>query len=90
MAAGIPSGLNSQALGSLLQQYVTPCLNRVSAAALTVAFEIRRADHLSRGEKVSDDLIKQEIGRVYTDMLGITDPLIGLAMKQQAAHKRTP
>lgn len=48
MAAEIPGELNAAALTSILRQFVTGSLNRNAAATLTVAFEIRRADCLSR------------------------------------------
>ena len=78
MAAGIPGELSAAALTSILQQFVTGSLNRNAAATLTVAFEIRRADCLSRGEKISEQQVKEEIQKIYQNMLGVTDPEIGV------------
>ena len=91
MAAGMPpSGLNAQAFGSLLRQYVTLSLHRGAAAALTVAFEIRRADAATRGEKLSDKQIKEDIQRIYNDMLAITDPETGVQKLRQDALNKQP
>lgn len=62
-------------------------INRSAAAALTVAFELRKADHLSRGEKPSDDLIAQEVQKVFLDMMALTDPLSGIARAQARVAK---
>jgi|HubBroStandDraft_4_1064222.scaffolds.fasta_scaffold1958141_1 hypothetical protein len=88
MAAEPFSELNPKALGSLLRQYVTLPLHHGAAAALTVAFEIRRADCLARGEQTSEGQIKEEIRGIYREMLGITDPDIGLEKLQQDALKK--
>jgi len=53
-----------------------------------VAFEIRRADCLARGEQTSEGQIKEEIRGIYREMLGITDPDIGLEKLQQDALKK--
>ena len=90
MALDTPAGLNAQALGSLLRQYTTLPLHRGAAAALTVAFEIRSADLLSRGERQTDDMIMEDIKRIYHDMLAVTDPDTGLAVAKQAAMKKRP
>jgi hypothetical protein len=75
----------------LLRGSVSTPMNRAAAAALTVAFQIRKADHLSRGEQDSDDSIKEEVSKIYIGMLAITDPEMGRLMAQQAAQKkRTP
>ena len=88
MALDAPTGLNAHALGSLLRQYVTMSLHRDAAAALTVAFEIRSADLLSRGERQTDDMIMEDIKRIYDDMLAVSDPDVGVAKAKQAAMKK--
>jgi hypothetical protein len=90
MGIGTPTELNARALESLLRQYVTMSLHRGAAAALTVAFEIRSADLLSRGERQTDDMIMEDIKRIYHDMLAVTDPDTGLAVAKQAAMKKKP
>ena len=90
MALDTPTGLNAHALGSLLRQYTSTPLNRGAAAALTVAFEIRKAGHDMRGEKISDESIKKEIQQIYNQMLGITDPDVGVAQARQATQQRRP
>lgn len=76
------------ALSSLLKQFVAGALNRSAAATLTVAFEMRRADCLSRGEKISEQQLKEEIQKTYHTMLGYTDPDIGVAQARQAAQRK--
>ena len=53
-----------------------------------MAFEIRRADCLARGEKISEGQVKEEIRGIYREMLGITDPDIGLQKLQQDSLKK--
>jgi len=72
----------------LLQRNVAMPTNRGAAAALTVAFEIRRADHLSRGEKVSDQMVEDEIKKIYIHMMAMTDPATGVAVAQATAAAR--
>jgi hypothetical protein len=89
MAAEISSELNPKALAALMRQYVTLSLHRAAAAALTVAFEIRRADCLARGEKTSEGQINEEIRGIYQEMLGIADPDIGLQKSSRMSHAPT-
>ena len=63
-------------------------LHRDAAAALTVAFEIRSADLLSRGERQTDDMIMEDIKRIYYDMLAVSDRDVGVAKAKQAAMKK--
>lgn len=82
------SGVTNQTLDQILARNVSASLNRGAAAALTVAFQIRKADHLSRGENTSDDLIAQEIQKIYLEMMALTDPDAAMAKakaKVQAA-----
>ncbi len=72
----------------LLQRNVAMPMNRGAAAALTVAFEIRKADYLSRGEKVSDQMVEDEIKEIYIHMMAMTDPATGVAVAQAAAAAR--
>ncbi len=61
------SGVTNQGLQQILNLFghtFSQSLNRSAAAALTVAFEICKTDYLSKGEKVSDELIKGEIRRI--------------------------
>ncbi len=80
--AGTPQGLTHPGLNQVLKTAVEPALNRTAAAALTVAFEICKQGHLSRGEKLSDDLIKNEIEQIFCWFLGVTTP--------GATMRRTP
>jgi len=86
MVAGTPSGLSAMAVSSLLKQFVTGALHQSAAATLTVAFEICKADHYSRGETFSDDQIKKEVVKIYSEMMGVVDPQIAVAMAQQKAR----
>jgi methyl coenzyme M reductase subunit D len=62
--------------------------HRIAAAALTVAFQIRKEGHLARHETVTDDMIKDEIKRLYYDFIGVTDPNIGVQAAAQAARRK--
>lgn len=84
----IPGELSAAALTSILRQFVTESLNRNAAATMTVAFEMRRAGCLSRGEKISEQQVKEEIRKIYYNMLGVTDPEIGVEQARQAAQKQ--
>ena len=72
----------------LLQARVSTPMNRAAAAALTVAFEIRKAGHLTRGETVSDKMTEDEIKEIYIHMLAMTDPATGQAVATAAATAR--
>jgi hypothetical protein len=81
---GSPSGaLTHRGLEQILKMIVGKPLNRAGAALLTLAFEVRKADHLSRGEKINEDDLKKEIKEVFYDLQGVTDPDIQLAQAQQ-------
>ncbi len=89
--AGTPANpltqLTPQALKMILDQSAAMPLNRGTAAALTIAFAILKTDHLSRGETISDDLVKQEVQKIYSEMLGIADPQIALQRAQQPTRR---
>jgi hypothetical protein len=80
--AGAPP-ITNQSLGMILDQHVAKSLNRAAAAALTMAFAVLKADRLSRGEKVSDEDLKNEVRVVFRDLLGETDPSVGQALAQR-------
>jgi hypothetical protein len=73
-------------LEHLFLQRVEIPLNQGAAAALTVAFEIRKAAMLARGEQVSDSLIKEEIRKIYLDMMALTDPTTNVTRAQHVRH----
>ena len=79
-------GITHHALDMILRMKTELPLHRVAAAALTVAFQIAKTDHLSRGEIVSDAAIKDEIKRLFNDFTLITDPQLAT----QAAQQRRP
>ena len=87
--AATPSGITIQSLRVLLRNSEL-ALHRVAAAALTVAFQIAKTDQLSRGERVWDDKLKDEIAKLYSDFLAVADPTLGDQMAQQAAKGRHP
>lgn len=73
-------------LEHLFLQRVEIPLNQGAAAALTVAFEIRKAAMLARGEQASDSLIKEEIRKIYLDMMAFTDPTTNVTRAQSVKH----
>ena len=87
--AGSPIGITHQGLDIILRKQEL-ARHRNVAATLAVAFQIAKTDHLSRGEKVSDDALKNEIAQLYHDFLGVADPQVGLQIAQQAAQRRRP
>jgi len=64
--------------------------HRVAAASLTVAFQIAKTDRLSRGEKVTDEMIMDEIAKLYEDFLAIADPQFSHQAAMRAAQPRQP
>ncbi|MGO9602238.1 MAG: hypothetical protein ACLQAT_02330 [Candidatus Binataceae bacterium] len=82
MAGGV-SDVTSQALKNILSLTVSAPLYRDSAAALTVAFEIRRAIAYSQGETITTDEIVKEVREVYHRFMAVTDP----SLAAQAARK---
>jgi hypothetical protein len=87
---GTPAGVvTHQGLDAILRKQEL-AQHRVVAASLTVAFQIAKTDRLSRGETISDAMIKDEITKLYHDFLAVADPHIGLQMMQQAAQRRQP
>ena len=86
--AVLEDSVTQRGLTSVLKQFVSMSLHRDAAAALTIAFEIRKAGYLARGETVSDDWIREEIAKTYHEMLGVTDPETGLAKAKQAAENK--
>lgn len=87
--AGTPTGVTNQGLEAIINRTVVLPIARAAAAALTVAFEIRKADHQSRGENPSDDLIMEEIRKIYFEMMALTDTASSLA-KAGASQKQKP
>ena len=73
-------------LRSMLETLVALPSNKVAAAALTVAFEIHKAQRQARGENPSDQIIIDEIRTIYNEMMGITDPTTQMARAQQKAQ----
>jgi hypothetical protein len=71
----------------MLRMKVELPAHRAAAAMLTVAFEICKDGHHSRGETWSDAQVKDEIRKIYEDFLGITDPQFGNQMAQQAVQR---
>ena len=85
--AGTVTGITVQNLEQVLRQKTEFPLHRVAAAALTVAFQICKTDHLSRGENVTDDMIKDEIKALYYEFIATTDPHTGAQLAAQQARK---
>ncbi len=87
--AGTPSGVTNQSLEQILGRTVAWPVYRDAAAALTVAFEIRKAIALYHGETKPDEQIKQEVTKVYQEFMAVTDPKLGLqaAAQKQAQQK---
>lgn len=82
------SDLDSRTLDMVLDRRVSKSLNRAAAPVLTVAFETRKADRLSRGEKVDDEQLKKEVLTTYYAMLATTEPDVAVAEAQKAARAK--
>jgi hypothetical protein len=81
--AGTPSAITNQALDNILRIKVELPVHRAAAALLTVAFEICKDGHHSRGEMWTDDQVKDEVKQIYYDFISVTDPQMGV----QAARR---
>ncbi len=83
--AGPASEITHQSLEQILRQKLELPTHRAAAAALTVAFQICKDGHLTRGENVSDETIREQITKLYHDFIIVTDPQ--LSVQASAQHK---
>ena len=86
--AGTPAEITHHGLDMLLGRDVATPLNRATAALLTLAFEIRKADYRSRGETFNEDDLKEEIKKVFFDLQGVTDPNVALSQARQRSPQK--
>ena len=86
--AATPSGITNQALDQILRINLELPVHRAAAALLTIAFEVFKNGHLSRGERWSDDQVKDEVTKIYYDFISVTDPQTSDQMARQAAGRQ--